>query len=165
MSGLLSLNVSSIPTLREICIPAAVARFIVTIVVNALNSKAIWAYSHISQKIIKRQPSFAHCNSTAAVVLKAGIVWVCRSLNELRPCFVRTRVTEPVLVVFRAGSFLMKAATRLCQSMSHAIACGYYCVTAIAQKQPACVSLIFKCSKPSESFAFDVDDYAHGRVV
>ena len=80
------LNVSTISRLFFLCRPTTVCRAVWSVVVNSIERCASWAGFHVSIKGGKRlSPSFANVNTSSAIVLVAGMVWVSASLDHFRP--------------------------------------------------------------------------------
>ena len=65
---------SCVSRLLFLCCPSAVAGFIVTVVVDAINRQfARWPFSHIGQEVLKLTPPIAHANAPSAIVLVCPI--------------------------------------------------------------------------------------------
>ena len=68
--------------------PTAIFRFVVSIVVDAVNRLAVWTFSYVSKKCLKVVPSFANLNSSAAVSVIPFVRRVLATLDHLEPTFV-----------------------------------------------------------------------------
>lgn len=88
--------VAAIAVLLLFRAPHAVALRVITIVVDALQSCAVWAFSHVGIKILEAAPSFANCNSPPAIGLEAARIGVLASLTHQVPNVVLARVAEAV---------------------------------------------------------------------
>jgi hypothetical protein len=83
--------------------PATIARFVVTVVVNAVDAPALGSLAHIGKEVHKGAPSFADRNSPAAIIrpLRASRVGTAR--NHTVPRMISTR---GVATLFRVAVML-----------------------------------------------------------
>jgi hypothetical protein len=65
--------------------PTAVARFVVAVVVDAINRKSIGPLAHVGKELFKRIPSSAYRNSPSSIVLKVLTAWIGASFNHSSP--------------------------------------------------------------------------------
>jgi len=65
--------------------PAAIAFAIISVVVDAIKCRSFRPFSHVLEKIIKLQPSLAHANPTASVLLVVFVIFVVASLKHSCP--------------------------------------------------------------------------------
>ena len=80
--------------------PAAIARLVITVIVDSLNG-VLWGgpSSHISKKFLKTVPSFANLDPAAAIILICGIIFIFATNTHHYPSGIFTRM------VFAAGAF------------------------------------------------------------
>ena len=68
------------------CSPSAIIRFVVAIVVDTFNCVvAFWSNAHISEKVSKQTPSFAHSYAAFLVISKSWIRSVRAARNHVAP--------------------------------------------------------------------------------
>lgn len=90
-------RVSSIAPLLLHCGPAAVARFVVAIVVLSFNCHTGWLDAHVGSKVFELVPAIAHNNPPASVMLERAVIRVSAPLNHPSPRGVRVGVGQAVL--------------------------------------------------------------------
>ena len=81
--------------------PAAIAGFVVSVVVDAIKRQTAGAFAHIGKKIVERKPPLANGNATRAIPLELSGFRIEAALLHMRPgivsrrwpCFVRWRMT------------------------------------------------------------------------
>lgn len=83
----------SISCLLDFCSPPAVCRFVVTVIIDAVDryascARGLWFLSHIREKTLKFEPSFADRYPASAVVLPSRVLLVLASRNHPTPRFV-----------------------------------------------------------------------------
>lgn len=127
------LGTSHVSVLFSDCCPSTVSRFVMSVVVDAVNLMlGSWATSHVGKKINKGfSPSFAHFNPATTVVLIASVLWVCASLHEMRPDAVFGRIVKSVF-----DGPAPKTSTRLCGSAPEVGEADLFGATAIAFTEP-----------------------------
>jgi hypothetical protein len=77
---------SRVPLLFSICRPTAVVRFVISIVVNAVERVVgRWAKTHIGEECFEDSPSFADFNSSASVFREARMVSSEASFSHVYP--------------------------------------------------------------------------------
>jgi hypothetical protein len=80
--------------------PSYVSRFVIAIVVDAVNRKAlVWAMASMSKEPFKptrTSPFLAHAYAASAVILVTGMLVVCASLNDVLPAQVFGSVMHSV---------------------------------------------------------------------
>jgi hypothetical protein len=76
----------AIPGLLAFRCPSHIARFVIAIVVDAIKRQISWTPTHIVEKQFKAvSPFLAYGNSSATVIMKVRISWICASLNHGAP--------------------------------------------------------------------------------
>jgi hypothetical protein len=74
------------------CRPPAIFRFIVSVIVDAVQSLTLWRRSHVSKEIFEHlPPSSANLYPSTAVVVPSGIFRVSASLDHVCPNAVSWR--------------------------------------------------------------------------
>jgi len=76
--------------------PSTVARFIISIVVDAIQSQSFRLLSHVGNEIHKVMPSLAHFDPTSAVIRVVGRARIFTSRNHSRPALVRRSTGVPM---------------------------------------------------------------------
>lgn len=105
VEGKVSIN-SHISMLLGFCRPAAIIRFVVSIIVYAIDSIAdCWPIAHISKKVFKSLPSFADRNPPGAVVFEPGTRWSVASSHDPAPSRVHIILRSAVRSIVNLGSF------------------------------------------------------------
>ena len=119
---------SSVPHLFFVRNPTAVARLVISVVVDAVNLFAWRLLFHVLQKVFKDLPSFAHFYSTSSVSSKAFDVWIRASgfhCSPNAPSFAS--ITSPCVSVNKIADrsrFPAKASTRS-GTTCHQLRVGY----------------------------------------
>lgn len=67
------------------CYPTAIVRRVAEVVINSIQHQAIRAFAHVSEKIFKRLPSAANCNSTQDVVFGLWMRGFATSIDHVTP--------------------------------------------------------------------------------
>jgi hypothetical protein len=65
--------------------PTAIARFVIPVVVDAVDREAMRALTHVSQEIIEDQPSFADSDAAPSIVFPNMAFWIEASGFHGRP--------------------------------------------------------------------------------
>ena len=81
--------VSSIFSLIFSISPFAIFKVISFIVINALNTKIIWSFSHVAQKISKVKPAVTNCYASASVIFVSLAFWASTSFFNSFPYLIR----------------------------------------------------------------------------
>ena len=87
--------------------PTAIFRFVVSIVVDAVNRLAVWTFSYVSKKCFKVVPSFANLNSSAAVSVIPFVRRVLATMDHLEPTLVDSGSRHAVGGVSQSKCFCM----------------------------------------------------------
>ena len=93
--------------------PSAIVRFVIAVVVDAIERKAGWPFPHISEEVAKIQPSFANRNAAAPVIGVVPMIWVIAPLDHGFPGLVgvgRSCIAGMAMFDLAARGFRMKAA-------------------------------------------------------
>jgi hypothetical protein len=70
--------------------PATVARFVVAIIVNAINRCTNWSVSHVSKEVRERlSPAIAYRNAPSSVATVGPVIWIMTALDHLVPYAVK----------------------------------------------------------------------------
>lgn len=104
-------NVGSacILALLDGCLPSAVARFIIPVVVDASNGCSGRSVPHVGKEVLEARPAFTDLDSSSAVMFKAVFSRVLASSPHSLPACVFWAVAHPV----RAQVWFSKAPARL----------------------------------------------------
>ena len=89
--------------------PSTIAGFVSPVIVDAVECEPGWRLAHVSEEVVKGQPSLANGDATGAIPRPCPVTWVCAALNERRPagiegCGFPSEIV-PVLVI-KLGGFL-----------------------------------------------------------
>ena len=76
------------------CDPSAVPRFVITVIVDAIQLLSLRGFSHISQKVFKFLPALADSNSPCTVILIDGRFWIGASLDHVIPAAIDRSLTS-----------------------------------------------------------------------
>jgi len=135
---------SFVPILFDVRCPAAIAWFIVAVVVGiAINGVSrAWTIAHVGYEILKFHPRLTNRNPTSAVEMPALGARVCASLNNRVPCLIFRSSTQSVLrgrAIALCRNFGVSAtATR--RKMASKISGRYYShLSTLAQAVPVVV--------------------------
>jgi len=115
----------------SVCNPAAIARFVVAIVVDAVYLVFSRTFTYIGKKVLKRRlPSVAHLNTSASVVLPAVDLRVAASLLDVQPNTVSAGFRHSMLGSPIRASLIMQASTATCVPIAKQFALNYSGVSA-----------------------------------
>jgi hypothetical protein len=152
--------------------PSHVARFVISVVVNAINGESrVGSFAHISEKISKVIPAFADLNAARTVVSVCLAAWVVASLPHATPDVVKNRAFIFIfagVAVLVSGAFVFFTATRSDDIMSKAGCWQFARLATVALAQPYVTSgVIFvagpaKRDQSSETLIGDIFWEAHG---
>jgi len=81
--------VSSIFSLIFSISPFAIFRGISIVIINALNAKIIWSFSHVTQKISEVKPTVTNCYASASVIFVSLAFWTRTSFFNSFPYLIR----------------------------------------------------------------------------
>lgn len=81
--------VSSIFSLLFSISPFAIFRTISLIVINTFNTKIVWSFSHVVQKISKVKPTITNCYTSASVIFISLAFWASTSFFNSFPYLIR----------------------------------------------------------------------------
>jgi hypothetical protein len=148
--------------------PTAIVGRVAALVVNAIKGQSGRALSHVSQKVFKTFPSFAHCNSSTAVIPVIRSVFIAAPIMHAQPCSIHGAVTwifccVAVFVVI-AFSFEATAGARVPVTQI-SIGSGQF-AAANASAEPMHFPFIFM-GKPNDgqvsvTLTYDIRDLGHG---
>ena len=99
--------------LLQACRPAAISRFVVSVIINTIQGIPAWASTHVSNKRSERcAPIFAHPNSSSAIVCELRRRWTRTSSTSRLPCTpfftsAQSVLAKPVSILQAATSALM----------------------------------------------------------
>jgi hypothetical protein len=79
--------------------PTAISRFVVTVVVDAIErvkrtstfARSLWTFAHVCKEILKRLPTFANDDAAHPVIRPTQVIGVRTSADHRRPCSVFSR--------------------------------------------------------------------------
>jgi len=90
--------VTPISTLRYVINPSAIRRFVITVIVNSVDTKANRAITHVGEELLKRiKPNLANLNASASVVLVTRLIRVCASSLYSFPAMILNSVRQAML--------------------------------------------------------------------
>lgn len=120
--------------------PFAIRRFVVTVIVDAVNRSAFLAGTrpHISKEIFKLHPACADFYAAAAVVFIRFILWIQATVFHVLPSpvlgsFVSVRFSATAVC---RHHFLTQTAARICQTICESALLDNFHVTAFALANP-----------------------------
>lgn len=117
--------------------PLAIARFVVSVHVYAINLMIFRARTHVLKKRLKRvTPCVTHRNPASAVPLVRMMTWRVASLLCLSPRKPLSAACHAVLELLIESGLSPKAAAAFCVSLLKAHATDGHCVSAIAPTKP-----------------------------
>lgn len=93
--------------------PAAIARLIITVVVDPINRGAFRPLTHIGKKVLKNLPSRSNGNAAPSIIVKRRVLGVATPISHRRPSAPSGGVFHPVtsiLASLRGNFFAVKAA-------------------------------------------------------
>jgi hypothetical protein len=95
--------------------PAAVRRFVIAVVVNAIQCMSLrWSRSHVGNEVSHRlAPAFANRYPAPAIVLVCLVLGVVASLDHCNPGVVDRSARHPVLCIARYGDFEIETSATL----------------------------------------------------
>ena len=126
----------TIVTLFLSCSPFAIVLGISIIIINSFNCMfRRRTMSHVGKKCCKIVfPFLANSDTSAAVIFKGLIFWICTTLNYLRPYHIFSGVRQAMYKM----TFILNTATALCVSRAKLPCCNNRCISANAFTLPAC---------------------------
>lgn len=68
--------------------PAAIARLVVSVVVDAINGKGFWRLAHVCQKVLETIPPFTNAYSARPVIAIIAGRWIVASPNDALPNYI-----------------------------------------------------------------------------
>ena len=90
--------------------PSAVARLVVSIVVDAVQNIAMWFFPHVREEVLEAvEPPFANRNSSSSIAMVIRSLWIKAALLHVEPCEVFRRL----LLSFPGNPRLPKRLTML----------------------------------------------------
>lgn len=110
------LDFARVLALRLPVCPSAIARIVITVVIDSIDRHFWRALAHICKEVVELLPTFANSYSASAVDVKVRGLFVRAPLNKRAPTFVSSRVAQAVALVSTPGFgvFDLKASARLC---------------------------------------------------
>lgn len=133
--------------------PAAIARFVVAIVIDSINlAFQAWSFAHVLKKPLKGlSPRIADGNASSAIVFISGCVWIFTPPNHRPPGMIFRGTGPAVTYAASAGNFGPKAsAASLCASLYFIPEAGRLCkgvVSAVANALPYNQAVLIAASK------------------
>lgn len=82
-------SVSSVFCLFFSISPFTIIRAVSFVIINSLNAKIIWPFSHIAQKINKVKPTVTNCYAPSPVIFVRFAFWTCASFFKSFPYLIR----------------------------------------------------------------------------
>lgn len=99
-----------IALLLALCRPFAIAWFVISVIVDALNGVLRWALSHIGNKAFKGQPSIANGNPASAVILPRYVRWIVAPAENSSPNIVERVVRWGAHFLLLLNSYMQSLA-------------------------------------------------------
>lgn len=160
--------VPSVPRLVLVARPLAIARFIVTVVVDTIQTCTWWLFAHISKEVGKCKPRSINFYTTPTVVGIAGIFRISATLRHSYPRMIGRcnsfagRMTMLGASLYR--SFLLQATARLCYATAKKDAFYDAIRTTFTAAKPLSLTFgvifdTFKGRPSPESFACNIDRF------
>lgn len=93
--------------------PTAISRFIIAIVVDAIQGCSWWSRTHVRQECFKRIPAITNLNSSSAVIFVSIVPGIQASVSHGRPGSPFSRFTFAMAHGFSSftGGFISQATT------------------------------------------------------
>ena len=131
---------ASVSVLLQSGSPATVSRFVISVVVDAINAVPLaWFLPHVGNKIenTKRtSPPFTNCNAPASIVVKCWVFWVSASANEGVQGNVFWCSVKSVLLLATKSRGLFKASAALCTARNQAVDVNRLYIATVASAVP-----------------------------
>lgn len=156
---------TSIVSLLFSSAPSAIRRFIMSIVVDPINSHALWLSPHIDKKILETiKPTITHNNPAPTIIMVKTIVRVIAPLFNAAPRLIGRACRKAALGVglmkFTRSCrslLFMKAATGLNEPSAQVASSYFFSIPTIAQAKPIALLLtITDYYKPIKSLVGQV---------
>lgn len=147
---------AAIVSLLYSCCPAAVARLVVTIVVNSIDTQAfLLRLPHVFKKSKKRfLPAIAHLYSSPAVSLKSGCAWLVASFLHCLPRMKSWRSPKVpdccAASVYVTNKTPAASAARSLNFVSELVRRAVADAAAVAKALPG--NLVFRCSASKSNY-------------
>lgn len=119
------------------CGPSTIARFVIAVVVNAIQTRSWRRVPHVCVKIVKRLPAGRVRNAATAVVRIRHTVGVVASCLHSYPDAIRSSSVQSVFCRTRNRVFAVKAAARFCQTFYESLTANGHFTTAFAHAKPS----------------------------
>ena len=85
--------------------PSTVTRFVISVVINAVQKCAFWPLSHVCKKQSEVVPSITDQDPSRAVILKTDVIRICATFVHFSPRDECSRMRLSVLIRHYAESF------------------------------------------------------------
>ena len=153
--------------------PTAIAGFVRTVVVDAVERQSKRRIAHVGIEVFKYEPSFTDCDAATAVVFPVFVVWIGAASEHFRPSIIRCRFAlSRGLSVFLAASaknieFVASTADRVSGSQvaNHNDARR----SASAEALPAGISHLrgedAQRGQATEFLPCDINEFRHGDLL
>lgn len=82
--------------------PSAVARFVVSVVIDSIKRQAGRLNTHVREKVSVNHPPFANGNSATSIMVKIFVFWIAAPIFHRPPNLVRCLAQKPVGATARA---------------------------------------------------------------
>lgn len=156
--------------------PSAISRFVVAVVVDAVDCESSRFRTHIREEVFKLLPPFANCYSTPAVILEALAFGIATAVKHRTPrvVFVSSLSARCVSVSSKHGTddFSLQASTTSSFSRSQCSTLNNRHATTIAQTGPRSLQgfiatgKIHHCQSPKFSaLHFNSYSLGHGNTL
>jgi hypothetical protein len=146
--------------------PMTIARFIVTVIVDAINNFPPRSFTHVGKKVFKREPSFANFNSSTTVISVPSSLFVCAANDHVGPALIRPWVCPLFRGMAYCKSILgLPASARLRTASSQLNDSNNGLLAAVALAKPQRAKTItassFKSNKPTKPLSCDINESGH----
>ena len=123
--------------------PAAVAGFVIPVVVDPIKGQSMRTFSHVCEKVNEIEPAFADGNASTSVAIPLIVIRIEASSFHVRPGNVRAgsfkSVALPMSILSGRCSFALDATATGCSATQQIVADNGCFGSAVAFAKPSCV--------------------------
>lgn len=148
--------------------PATIARFIITVVIDAVERMfGGKTRAHVGKEQDEIVPSLTDCNPTTAVVGKAFVVWIATTTEHSCPNIIfRNFVRLSVGAGPIPGGLRLEAAARFSAAIAKIAACSTCSLSAITETIPQLIfGVVSQSNQATKSLIGDIDKLWHSGIL
>ena len=143
--------------------PFTIGRFVIAIIIDALERVASFSRPHISEKIFKFEPPFAELNSTTPIQLIVSSVRIAATFEHARPAFIGW---GSILTMSKIVAFKKQTTARTYFSAFKRVGGGEYFVSAGAGANPNYTAIAspnsrFNRTQSTKTLICDIESFGH----